>query len=85
MPKNVAKARPSVAINGEALKTFRILRGMSRQDLAERAKPASYSHIANLETEEKDPSPELVHRLALALDVPVSALLRERNVMAVAS
>lgn len=80
-----SKQRPSVAINGEALRTFRVLRGLSRQDLAERAKPASYSHIANLETEEKVASPELVHRLALALDVPVGALVRERNFMAVAS
>lgn len=77
-----SKHRPSVAINGEALKAFRIMRGLSRQELAERAKPVSYSHVANLETEEKVASPELVHRLALALDVPAAALVRERNFMA---
>lgn len=63
--------------NGETLKTIRIIRGLSRQELAARAAPASYSHIANLETETKVASPELLHRIALALDVPVGALLRE--------
>jgi len=80
-----SRTRPTVVLNGDALRAFRVLRGLSRQDLADRAKPASYSHVANLETEEKVASPELAHRLALALDVPVGALLRERHVMAVAS
>lgn len=71
--------RPSVVINGDALRTFRVMRGYSRADLAERAKPLSYSHVANLENEEKVPSPELANRLALALDVPLAALVRHRQ------
>lgn len=67
--------RLSVPINGQALRSFRIIRGVSRADLAEQA-GSSYSHIANLETEAKDPSPELLHRLARVLDIPVGALTR---------
>ncbi len=52
------------------------MRGLSREDLATRA-GSSYSHIANLETETKVASPELLHRIAAALDVPIAALLRE--------
>jgi len=77
-------AAATIPINGEALRAFRILRGMSRQALALAAQ-SSYSHVANLETEEKTPSAELVHRIALVLDVPVGALTRGRNALQAAS
>lgn len=82
MGQTTRSAKQSVPINGEALRTFRIIRGLSREALAEKAAPVSYSHIANLETETKEPSPELLHRIALALDVNVLALTRDRNVFA---
>lgn len=85
MGTNTRSTKQSVPINGEALRTFRIKAGLSREALADKAAPASYSHIANIETETKEPSPELLHRLAAALDVPVNALTRGKNVFAEAS
>lgn len=82
MNKTTRSTKQSVPINGEALRTFRVIRGLSREALATKAAPASYSHIANLETETKEPSPELLHRISQALDVPPSALTRGKTVFA---
>lgn len=62
--------------NGVAIRTFRTLRGLSRDDLAKRV-GVSYPYFANIENEYKDGTPELLHRIALALDVPVAAILRQ--------
>jgi transcriptional regulator with XRE-family HTH domain len=75
MPSTPARPAPPKH-NGDAIKTIRTLRGLSRTDLGERV-GATYSHIANLELEFKSASPELIHRIATALDVPVAALLRQ--------
>lgn len=75
----MATAVPHMASrhNGEALRTFRVMRGLSREALAEKTGDLSHQHLSNLELEHKQASPELLHRLAAALDVPVGALLRE--------
>lgn len=67
--------------NGAAVKTFREIRGLSRDDLVKRIADqhgggVSYPYLANIENEYKDPTPEVLHRIALALDVPVAAILR---------
>lgn len=61
--------------NGTAIRTFRELRGLSRDDLAQRV-DLSYPYLANIENEHKVPTPEVLHRIALALDVPVAAICR---------
>lgn len=61
--------------NGVAIRTFRTVRGISRDDLAKQL-GVSYPYFANIENEHKDGTPELLHRIALALDVPVAAILR---------
>jgi DNA-binding XRE family transcriptional regulator len=62
--------------NGTAIKTFREMRGMSRDDLVKRLTGVSYPYLANIENEHKDPTPEVLHRIALALDVPLQAIMR---------
>jgi transcriptional regulator with XRE-family HTH domain len=62
--------------NGTAIKTFRVLRGLSRDDLVKKLTGVSYPYLANIENEYKDPTPEVLHRIALALDVPVAAICR---------
>lgn len=62
--------------NGVAIRTFRTLRGVSRDDLAQQV-GVSYPYYANIENEHKDGTPELLHKIALALDVPIAAILRQ--------
>lgn len=62
--------------NGTAIKTFREMRGFSRDDLVKKLTGVSYPYLANIENEYKDPPIEVVHRIALALDVPVRAITR---------
>lgn len=62
--------------NGTAIRTFRTIRGLSRDELAQKV-GVSYPYFANIENEHKDGTPELIHRIALALDVPVAAILRQ--------
>lgn len=61
--------------NGMAIRTIRQIRGISRDDLAQQC-GVSYPYFANIENEHKDGTPELIHKIALALDVPVAAILR---------
>ena len=66
---------PETRQNGTAIRTFREIRGMSRDELAQRV-DLSYPYLANLELENKNAKPETVHRIAAALDVPVGAICR---------
>jgi len=75
---SVAPPKTGVRHNGEAIKVIRVLRGQSRKDVAN-AVGCGYSHIANLELEEKAASPELIDRLAEVLDSPIAALLRDSD------
>jgi transcriptional regulator with XRE-family HTH domain len=61
--------------NGCAIKTIRTIRGISRDDLAN-VVGVSYPYLANVENEHKDGTPELLHKIAMALDVPIAAILR---------
>lgn len=42
----------------------------------------SYAHLDNLENERKEASLEVLHRIAVALDVPVTALVRNPDTLA---
>lgn len=61
--------------NGTAIRTFREMRAMTRDDLAQKI-DKSYPYLANIENEHKDPTPEVLHAIAAALDVPVAAIVR---------
>lgn len=39
----------------------------------------SYSTLDNIENERKNASPEVLHRIAVALDVPVQAIIRDSS------
>lgn len=61
--------------NGTTIRVIREIRGLSRDDMAVKI-DKSYPYYCNIETERKDPTPEVLHRIARALDVPVAAILR---------
>ncbi|MGE0439832.1 MAG: helix-turn-helix domain-containing protein [Gemmatimonadales bacterium] len=65
---------------GEQLRAWREVRHLSQLDLA-LAAGSSARHLSYLETGKARPSPEMIHRLAEALDVP----LRDRNVLLLAA
>lgn len=57
------------------LRTIREKDGHSLNSLA-RAVPMSLGHLCDLENGRRQPTPQVVKRLALALNVPVSVLHR---------
>lgn len=60
---------------GEAIKTFRKQRGMTQEQLAERAE-LHPTYIAKLESGERFPSLETLIELAHALDIPLSSIVK---------
>lgn len=64
--------------NGLAIRHMRIKTGMKPGEFASKAS-IGYSTLDNIENERKSASPEVLHRIAIALDVPVAALIRERS------
>lgn len=62
--------------NGLAIRHLRIKSGKKPGEFATAAR-ISYSTLDNIENERKNASPEVLHRIAAALDVPVGALIRE--------
>lgn len=62
--------------NGAAIRAFRIKQGLKPGELAAMAR-LSYPHLDNIEHERRQPSIEVLHRIAAALEVPVRALLRD--------
>jgi len=61
--------------NGSAIRAIREMRGLSRNSLAAKI-GKSYSYYCNIENEHKEPTAEMLHSIAMWLDVPVAALLR---------
>lgn len=52
---------------GPVLRRLRLERGLSQEELAERAGMASHAHISRLESGHKQPTVEMLFRLAGAL------------------
>lgn len=67
--------------NGLAIRHMRIKSGMKPGEFAGKAK-IGYSTLDNIENERKSASPEVLHRIAIVLDVPVGALIREQSLFA---
>lgn len=63
-----------LAFNPGALTTIRVLAGYSQAELARRS-GLSQGHISELERGDKTPRPGTVKKLAVALGVPMPALL----------
>jgi transcriptional regulator with XRE-family HTH domain len=61
-------------INPHALRVIRERSGLSQAALGRAAK-VSQGHISQLEAGQKEPRPDMVQRLAVALGVPVTALV----------
>jgi transcriptional regulator with XRE-family HTH domain len=59
---------------GEAIEDMRSERGLTRRQLAKRAR-MSYSYLHNLETGRRTPNLELLTKIAWALDMTPSKLL----------
>ena len=66
---------PSVAAFPETLKTLRTRRRMTQVDLAEKAE-VSRGYLIRLEQGQQDPTLSVLRRLATALKVPVTRLVR---------
>lgn len=63
----------------ENLKRARNAKGLSQRGLAEKAN-VSYTYINRIEKEVyKNPSYELLNKLAMALEIPVESLYKENN------
>lgn len=70
-------------INPEALKALRARSGWSVSKFAT-AVETTHSHISNIEAGRRKASPELIVRMAAVLDVPLMALISNRQPEAVA-
>lgn len=68
--------------NGLTIRHMRIKDGVKPGQFATAAQ-ISYSTLDNIENERKSASPEVLHRIAAALDVPVQAIIREPSLFAV--
>lgn len=62
---------------GPVLRRLRLERGLSQEELAERAGMASHAHISRLESGRKQPTVEMLFRLAEALEVEAWAIVKE--------
>ena len=62
---------------GSILRRLRIEKGLSQEALAERAGMASHAHLSQLESGHKQPTVEMLFRLADALEVPASVIILE--------
>jgi transcriptional regulator with XRE-family HTH domain len=67
---------PTVAQHGPAIRALRIKDGLSVNGLAELVGCAQ-SAISHIELEQKQPSEQMLNRIARALHVPVAAISRE--------
>lgn len=67
--------------NGVAIRHLRIKSGSKPGEFATSAR-ISYSTLDNIENERKNASPEVLHRIAVALDVPVEAIIRDAKLFA---
>jgi len=62
---------------GSALRRLRFEKGLSQEALAERAGMASHAHLCRLENGRKQPTVEMLFRLAEALEIPASVIILE--------
>jgi len=62
---------------GPTLRRLRFERGLSQEALAERVGMASHAHLSRLESGHKQPTVEMLFRLADALEVPASTIILE--------
>ena len=62
---------------GPVLRRLRFARGLSQEALAERAGMASHAHLCRLESGRKQPTVEMLFRLADALEIPASTIIAE--------
>ena len=62
---------------GPVLRRLRIEKGLSQEALAERAGMVSHAHLCRLESGRKQPTVEMLFRLADALEVSASAIVAE--------
>ena len=62
---------------GLILRRLRFEKGLSQEALAERAGMSSHAHLSRLESGHKQPTVEMLFRLAEALEVPASAIIAE--------
>jgi len=62
---------------GPVLRRLRFARGLSQEALAERVGMASHAHLCRLESGRKQPTVEMLFRLADALEIPASAIVAE--------
>lgn len=69
---------PQVKAFGERLREVRTLRGMSQDEVADRAH-IYRSHVSDIERGRKQPTVETLYRLAHALRVHVADLLDDRD------
>lgn len=61
------------------LRAIRQQKGLTLQALAKKAGSMSYTFLSNVETGKADPSLSTLRRLAKALDVSVSELVKDEN------
>lgn len=59
---------------GKAIKTTRTARGLTQQELAQRAN-LSVSYLSLLEKNKRDPSLSSIESIALALNIPMSIMM----------
>ncbi len=59
------------------LRELRLRKGLTQQGLAKKANCMSYTFVCNIERGKVDPSLSTLKRLAAALEVTVSELVRE--------
>ena len=64
-----------LALFGQTVKELRLARGMTQQELADRAK-VHRSYIGEVELGRRNVSLLTIYKIALALDVPLTALLK---------
>ena len=62
---------------GPVLRRLRLERVLSQEELAERAGMASHAHISRLESGRKQPTLEMLFRLAAALEVEAWKIVKE--------
>jgi transcriptional regulator with XRE-family HTH domain len=61
---------------GPVLRRLRFERGLSQEALAERAGMVSHAHLSRLESGHKQPTVEMVFRLAEALEIEAWEILK---------
>jgi transcriptional regulator with XRE-family HTH domain len=64
-------------VDGPRLRRLRVEAGLSAEQLAKRAAPASTQHICDIERGRRSPSPGLLRRIATALGTTSATLMRD--------